>query len=92
MNCPPQIMILRILDNDKNLRLWLPLFLVYLLATAFALVLAPLVIVAGIILYPFGWGKSLLLAGPYIYNVICNLRGLEVDVHKKHEQFFISFK
>ncbi len=92
MNWPPLIMKLRILRHNRNLRLWLPLLLIYPVLFVFALLLAPLVLIAGLLLLPWGWGKTLLLSGPYLYRVICALHELEVDIQQKNEQFFISFR
>ncbi len=92
MNWPPLIMRLRILNKDRNIRFWLPLFLVYPILFIFALLLAPLVLIAGLILWPWGWGRTLLLSGPYLFRVIYALRGLEVNVQQRHKQIFFSFK
>jgi len=92
MKCPPSIMRLRILNNNRSVQLWLPLFPVYLILFIFALLLAPLVLIIGLLLWPWGWGRTLILIGPYLYRVICALRGLEVNIQKKDEQFLVFFK
>ena len=92
MNWPPLIMRLRILRDNRSMRLWLPLFLIFPILAIFALLLAPLVLIAGLILWPLGWGRTLFFSGPYLFRVICALRGLEVNVQQKHEKFFVSFK
>ena len=92
MNRPPLIMRLRMQRNNGTLRLWLPLFLIYPLLAVLALLLVPLVLIAALFLWPWGWSRTLLLCGPYLCRVICALRELEVDIQQKHEKFFISFK
>jgi hypothetical protein len=92
MNFPPLIMRLRILNNKKSIRLWLPIFLLYPFLLVLALVVEILVLVAFLLLWPFGWGKTLILFMPYLFRVICALRELEVDVQKRQEMFFVSFK
>ena len=92
MNRPPLIMRLRILDNNRNVRLWLPIFLLYPILLVLAILLAPLALIAGLLLWPWGWGKALLLSIPCFFQVICALRELEVDIQKRQEIFFVSFK
>ena len=92
MKYPPLIMKLRIINDKKSLRLWLPIFLLYPFLLVLALVVEILALVAFLLLWPFGWGKTLLFTIPYILRVICNLRDLEVDVQNKRETFFVSFR
>ena len=92
MNRPPLIMRLRILDNNRNVRLWLPIFLIYPILLVLALLLAPLALIAGLLLWPWGWGNALVLSIPCFFQVICALRELEVDIQKRQEMFFVSFK
>jgi len=92
MSYPPLIMRLRIVNDRSNFGLWLPLFLLYPLLLAFALIAEALAIVAFIFLWPLGWGKTLLLTIPYLFRVICALRELEVDIENRRETFFLSFK
>ena len=92
MKYPPLIMKLRIINDKKSLRLWLPIFLLYPFLLVLALVAEILALVAFLLLWPFGWGKTLLFTIPYIFRMICNLRDLEVDVQNKRETFFVSFR
>jgi len=57
-----------------------------------AIVLAPLVLLAALILWPLGWGKPLLLSGPMLFGVFCALRGLEVNLDRGSRLTQISFK
>ncbi|MFC1875033.1 hypothetical protein ACFLY3_02635 [Chloroflexota bacterium] len=92
MNYPPLIMRLRILKNRKGMGLWIPIFLLYPILLVLALALEILVLAAFLLLWPFGWGKTVLLTIPYLFWVICNLRDLEVDVQNRRETFFVSFR
>lgn len=92
MKWPPLIMRLRILNDKNSIRLWLPIFLIYPFLLVLALLLELLALIAWLFLWPFGWGKTLLLSIPYFFRVICALRELEVDIQKKQEIFFVSFK
>jgi hypothetical protein len=90
--CPPLVMRLRVVNQRSNFGLWLPLFLLYPFLLAFFIIGEAMALVAFLLLWPFGWGKAILLTIPYLCRVICNLRNLEVDVAKKRETFFVSFK
>ena len=92
MNLPPLLMRLRVSKGRGRISLWIPLFLIWPTVLAIAIVLAPLMIIAAIITWPVGWGKSFLLAGPTIGRCVCALHGLEVDVQEGDQVFLISFK
>jgi hypothetical protein len=91
MNIPPCLMRLKIINAEHNINLWLPLFLVWIILGALALALSPLVALLVILLWPLGWGEFLLLLGPFVYDCLCALRGLSVDVKNKSEIVLIYF-
>jgi hypothetical protein len=92
MNCPPLLMRLGIYGQRRRLSLWLPLFLLWPLAAAVAIVLAPLVLLAALILWPIVWGKLMLLSGPLLFRCLCALRGLELNLNLGKRLLLISFK
>jgi len=92
MNTPPLLLKISMPINSGTMRLWLPLFLIYPFLAVFALILLPLVLVAALLLWPMGWSRTILLAGPYLYRLICALRGLEVDIQQKNKKILIYFK
>jgi len=90
MKCPPLLLCLGV--GRRRFPIWLPLFLLWPLAAAVIIVLAPLVLLAALILWPLGWGKPLLLSGPLFFDVFCALRGLEVNLNVGNRLMLISFK
>ncbi|MFC1919767.1 hypothetical protein ACFLWX_03140 [Chloroflexota bacterium] len=95
MMVPPTLVRLRVLQRDKNVRLWFPLCILFPLVLAFALLLLPFVLLGVFVLWYSGWGKTLLLAGPAMYRLFCALRGLEIDIKqgsKGSERIFVSLK
>jgi len=90
MNYPPLLMRLSI--GRRRFPIWLPLFLLWPVAAAVIIALAPLVLLAALILWPLGWGKPLLLSGPMLFGVFCALRGLEVNLDRGSRLTQISFK
>jgi hypothetical protein len=91
MNCPPLLMRLGIYGR-RRFSLWLPLFLLWPVAAAVAIVLAPLVLLLALILWPIVWGKLLLLSGPLLFRCLCALRGLEVNLNRGNRLLRVSFR
>ena len=89
---PPSLLRVRIRSRDKRFTLWLPLFLVWPPGFVLLAILSPLVLVLAALLWPLGWARPLLLAGPFLFRLFCSLRGLEVNVEKSSEQVLISFQ
>ena len=88
---PPMTMSLRARRGKRSIRLWIPLFLVLPFVALVALLLAPLVLLAALLLWPIGLARPLLLAGPLLYRLVCELRGLKVDVGTKEESVRVRF-
>ena len=91
MNFPPWLMRLNI-SGRRRCSLWLPLFLLWPLAAALAIVLSPLFLLLLLILWFFGWGRLLLFSVWWFFGVLCALRGLEVDINRGNRVFLIAFK
>lgn len=91
MNFPPLLMHLGV-GRRRHFSIWLPLFLLWPVAAALAIVLAPLVLLGALILWPLVWGKLLLLSGPMLLGVICALRGLELELNQGSQLLQISFR
>lgn len=92
MSMPPCLMRLKVIDEEHNINLWLPLFLVWIFLAALYVVLSPLLAVLILILWPLGWGEFLLMIGPTIYNFLCSLRDLKVDIRKGGDVVLVYFK
>jgi hypothetical protein len=92
MNIPPLLMRLKIINPERRINLWLPLFLVWIILLLIAIILSPLVCLLVILLWPWGWGEMLLLLGPSLYQVLCATRDLSVDIRRPDETVLIYFK
>jgi len=90
MNYPPMLLCLGI--GRRRFPVWLPLFLLWPVAAALAIVLAPLVLLAALILWPSVWGKLVLLSGPMLLGILSALRGLELNLNLGSRLLQISFK
>ena len=91
MNMPPLLMRLKIKNDEHDFGLWLPLFLFLLIALVVFIILLPLLILAVIVLWPCGWGKTVLLAPWAACRIFCATRGLKVDVQGPREVVKIYF-
>lgn len=88
MNMPPTIMKVRV----NRFGIWLPLFIIMPIALVFALALAPLILLAAIILWPWGYGRPLVMLLPCVLGCLNSLKGLEVDVENSHDRVHIYLK
>ena len=92
MMFPPSILRVRVLDEDSRVSLWIPLVLVWPLVLAVYLLLLPCFVVAAIVTWRSGWGKPILMGGPALFRLYCDLRGLKIDVKEPEESVLIYFK
>ena len=93
MKAPPMIIRLRMKKKgSRGIRLCLPMILVYIPLFLLAIILLPILLIATILMLPWGWGWRILLLYPRFYALLCALKELEVDVEDKEQRFYISLK
>jgi hypothetical protein len=86
----PLMMRLRVQEpGKKNVRLFLPLFLVWLLLFPLLLLAAPLVLLVAALTWKSGRGRALLASIPLLIAVVWNLSGLHIQVEKPDSRFWI---
>lgn len=89
----PMIMRIHIVqDNKKKAGLILPLFIAWILLLPFIIISIPFVLLAALILWPSGYGKTILLTGPAVLMVVSALSHLHVDVEGKKGKTLIWFR
>ena len=89
----PMIMRIHIVEeNKKKVGLILPLFLVWLLILPFIIILTPFVLLASLILWPSGYGKTILAAGPALFAVLSALSNLHIQVEGPENKTLIWMK
>ena len=91
MSIPPCLLHIRVHNDEHNFGIWLPLFLAWLILAALVLAFLPIFLILLIIAFFDGWGEFVLLIGPRLYNILCALKGLKVDVDKPSEKVEILF-
>ena len=82
----------RVSDGRRGFPLWIPLFLLWPLALAILIILAPFLLVAAAVLWGGARCRRLPRAGWAVLRCLCSLRGLELDFRKGGERFLISIK
>ena len=92
MMWPPSVLWMRFGRGNRRVRLLVPLFLVWPSFALLALAFFPLVLILAVLLWPVGWSRPLLVAGPLFFRLFCSLRGLSVDVKGKHGQVFVTVR
>jgi len=89
---PPLFMKIHVVENGKTkIRLWIPIFIVWLVFLVLAIALAPLIIIAALILWPRSHGKNLLLIGPAFFSLLGSMRGLNILTQNPKDQVCIYF-
>jgi hypothetical protein len=91
MSTPPCLLYLRVNNGERDFGLWLPLFIAWILLAAILLALLPIYLIVLIISFAAGWGEFFLKLGPRVYDILCALKGLKVDVDKTAEKVQITF-
>ena len=91
MSAPPCLLHIRVHNEEHNFGIWLPLFLTWLILAALVLAFLPIFLILLIIASFDGWGEFVMLIGPWLYNILCALKGLKVDVDKPSEKVEILF-
>jgi hypothetical protein len=90
MNWPPMWIHVKIENRAHHFGFWLPLFIFGLIVLAFMIALAPLVLLAILILWPFGWGWRLAVLCKTIFVMLCALRGTKIDIQGRNEVIYVS--
>lgn len=88
-------MIMRIFiveENKKKANLVLPLFFLWLLLLPIVILLTLVVLLAALILWPSGYGKTILRAGAIIIMALSALSLLRIDVEGKKGKTLIWFR
>ena len=91
MMLPPALLRVRVQNEERRFRLWLPVVVLWPLVAAIALVATPIVALAGALSWRGGRGRSILMAWPLLLYLLASLRGLRVDVASGAGRVFFSF-
>ena len=90
MKRPPMLMYVKIRGEKRGFGLWLPLFLLLPLALAAFIILSPLILIAIPVFWPKDWRKRALHIFGAVFEILCSMRDLKVDVQSDHHCTYIS--
>lgn len=78
-------------QGKKGVKLWIPVFLVWILLFALMLILLPVVLLAALLTLLRGPGLKWLLLYPMVWAVLGSLSSLFVDVENENHKILIKF-
>jgi hypothetical protein len=79
-------------NNEKKIKLFLPLIVLWIFLFSLLIVLAPLVLIVSVVLWKKRLGKTLLLTYPMAFSVINSFSGLIVNVERNDKRILINIK
>jgi Na+/proline symporter len=79
-------------NNEKKIKIFFPLIVLWVILFALLIILAPLVLILSVILWRKRLGKNLLLAYPMAFSVINSFSGLVVNVQRSDKRILINIK
>lgn len=87
---PPMLAKFSITENGvKKVNFWFPLVLIYALLLPLVLIALPFFLIAGLIAWLFGAGRTPLSWMFWIYELWCASKGIVIDVKSKKECVYI---
>ena len=87
---PPALLRLRVHSDERRIRLWIPLVLLWPFVALVIILGAPALILAAAFCRHRGWGRPMLLTGPLILYALASLRGLRIDLDSGGNRVFIA--
>jgi hypothetical protein len=83
----PMFMKIHVYDRGKkNVRLWLPLFLVWILLLVILILLSPVFLLVGLVAWIRGYGRTFLYAFPMIFAVLWAMSGLRIHIEEEDKK------
>jgi hypothetical protein len=83
MNWPPMLMHVKIENKNTHFGLWLPLFLLMLIAAVILLAFLPVILLCLLVMWPSGWGRWLWNSFKAGLASLWALKGLSVDIKNR---------
>lgn len=84
MKWPPMLLHLTHAGRNGTCGFWLPWFLIYILLLLLLLIALPFVLITLLVLVPLGRSRPLIMAGPYLWNILVATRGLIINFTGNH--------
>ena len=87
----PLLLHLRFPIERRTHGLWLPWLLVYPILLIIMLPVFPIILIIAAVLLPIGKARQLILAGPYLWQLLAVLGGLRVEIHTNRGEVLLNF-
>ena len=89
----PMLLRLRGVDRKgQRYGFWLPLFLIYFILFPLLIIPLPFILLAALILWPFGKACLVIQAYLTIFRILGCLSGLQIDIESGNGDFYIKLK
>ena len=72
--------------GKKGVRLWLPLFLVWMLLLAILILLSPIFVLVGLVAWFRGYGRTFFFVFPMIFAVLWAMSGLRIHIEERDKK------
>ena len=72
--------------GKKRIRLWLPMFLIWLPLIVLMIVLSPIFLFIGIVAWIRGYGKIFLFAIPMFFSLLLSMSGLRIHIEDRDKK------
>jgi hypothetical protein len=79
-------------EGKKGVRLFIPIFIIWILVFALLIAVLPLLILAAIFTWRQGLGFKLLLVYPLFFSILWSMSGLYVEVKERNKDILFYFK
>lgn len=87
----PSILNLKIKKkNEKEFKIWLPLFLLWIIVVPLLLLLAPLAVILALIMLPFNKVRFVIFSYSTVFVLIWNMSGLKIDICSRNNIVFLN--
>lgn len=92
MGIPMLLKIHIVENNQKKVKLIIPLILVWILILPFLVLATPFLLIAALITWPQGYGKAIIALFPMFFSVMGALPGLHIQVDSPENKTLLFFK
>jgi hypothetical protein len=76
--------------GQEGFNLWLPLFLIWLIALPLILLLTPIILIAALVLWPTGKGRYILFLYLAIFRLTWHMSGIKIDIQSDKKIFCLN--
>ena len=90
MMLPPALLRVRVQNDERRVRLWVPIIVLWPLLAAVVLLATPIVVLVAAFSWRVGRGRSVLLGWSLLLYLLTSLRGLRVEVASGEARVFLS--